>query len=284
MSWHPAPVRWAWGFVCFALLAPVSSSSGAGHDLWVMAGQYHLAPFETTRVFINNGDHFPESLLLLGQGRVTALALHGPAETQPISEFRVEGDSLSFEINPTSAGSHIVALSTRSRRVRLKAVEFNDYLDDNGLGSILAIREELGESNEAAVERYAKWAKALIDVGVLEADEEEPAWSKPVGHTIEIVPDENPNEVAAGGSFGVRVLYEGELLAGATVAGGKAGGAAGEILTTTDEDGHASVTVLSSGRWYLRTIHMIQRADDPEVRWESFWCTLTFEVRQGNEP
>ena len=161
MSRRPAPVRWARGFVFFAVLAPVSAT---GHDLWVMAGQYHLEPFETTRVFINNGDYFPESLLLLAQHRVTALALHGPAKTQPISEFRVEGKSLSFEISPTTAGSHIVALSTRSRRVRLKAVEFNDYLDDNGLGSILAIREELGESNEAAVERYAKWAKALIDV------------------------------------------------------------------------------------------------------------------------
>ena len=276
MSRPPAPVRWARGFVFLTLVAPVAA---AGHDLWVMAGQYHLVPFETTRVFINSGDHFPESLSLLGQHRVTALTLYGPAGAAPISEFRVEGKSLSFEISPTTAGSHIVALSTRSRRVRLKAEEFNDYLDDNGLVSILATREELGESEEPALERYAKWAKALIDVGELEADEEEPAWSKPVGHTIEIVPDENPNEVAAGGSFGLRVLYEGKPLAGATVAGGKAGGAAGEILTTTDDVGHASVTILSTGRWYLRAIHMTGDEDDPEVRWESFWCTLTFEVR-----
>ena len=173
----------------------------------------------------------------------------------------------------------MVALSTRPRRVRLKAKEFNDYLDDSGLESILAKREELSESGTAAVERYTKWAKALIDVGEPEAAEEEPAWSKPVGHTIEIVPDAKPNEVTAGGSFGLRVLYQGEPLAGVTVAGGKAGGAAGEVLTRTDADGHASVTILSSGRWYVRTIHMIQHEDDPQVRWESFWCTLTFEVR-----
>lgn len=282
MSRRPAPERRAWGLVFLALLAPVSAT---GHDLWVLAGQYHLEPFETTRVFINNGDIFPESLSLLGQHRVTALALHGPRDIRPISEFRVEGKSLSFEISPTKAGSHVIALSTRARRVRLKAKEFNDYLEDTGLESILRMREELGESAEAAVERYAKWAKALIDVSEPKADaepkveEEDPAWSKPIGHTIEIVPDENPNEVTAGGSFGLRVLYEGEPLAGVTVAGGKAGGAAGEVLTRTDADGHASVTILSSGRWYLRSIHMIRHEDDPEVRWESFWCTLTFEVR-----
>jgi len=276
MARRPAPERWARGLVFLVLLAPVSAT---GHDLWVLAGQYHLEPFETTRVFINSGDVFPESLSLLVQHRVTALALHGPAETRPISEFRAEGKSLSFEISPTSTGSHVLALSTRPRRVRLKAKEFTDYLDDTRLESILATREELGESGEATVERYAKWAKALIDVGELEADEEHPAWSKPVGHTIEIVPDENPNEVIAGGSFGLRVLYEGEPLAGVAVAGGRAGGAAGEVLTRTDADGRARVTILSSGRWYLRSIHMIRHEDDPEVRWESFWCTLTFEVR-----
>jgi len=276
MARRPAPERWAWGLVFLASLAP---GSATGHDLWVLAGQYHLEPFETTRVFINNGDLFPESLSLFGEHRVEELTLHGPTDVKHISEFRVEGKSLSFEISPTKAGSHIVALATRARRVRLKAKDFNDYLDDTGLESILATREELGESGEAAVERYSKWAKAFIDVGVLEVDEENPAWSKPIGHAIEIIPDENPNDVTAGGSFGVRVLYDGEPLAGVTVAGGKAGGAAGEILTRTDADGHASVTILSSGRWYLRSVHMIRHENDPEVRWESFWCTLTFEVR-----
>lgn len=276
MSRRPAPLRWARGVFLCALLAPVSA---AGHDLWVLAGQYHLEPFETTRVFINDGDLFPASLTLLGQHRVTALALHGPTETRPISEFRVEDNSLSFEISPAEAGSYVVALSTRPRRVRLKARDFNAYLDDSGLESIRAKREELSESETATVERYAKWAKALIDVGEPEEDEQSPAWSKPVGHTIEIVPDVNPNEVTAGGSFGLRVLYEGEPLAGVTVSGGKAGGLAGEVLTRTDAAGHANVTILSSGRWYLRTIHMIRRDDDPEVQWESFWCTLTFEVR-----
>ena len=69
-----------------------------------------------------------------------------------------------------------------------------------------------------------------------------------------------------GESLGLRVLYEGAPLVGAAVAGGKAGGPAGEILTTTDDDGRANVTILSSGRWSLRAIHMIPHEEDPEVR------------------
>ncbi len=278
MSRRPAPHHWAGAFVFVASLA--ITSSVPAHDLWVLAGQYRLEPFETTRIFVNSGDAFPESLSLLGEHRVTALALHTPSEKRSISEFRVEGKSLTFEITPAAPGSHVLALSTRARRVRLKAQDFSDYLDANGLDAISEMLLELGEEKQPAVERYAKWAKAVIDVGVLEEDEESPAWSKPVGHLLEIVPSVNPNAVAPGGPLTVRVVYDGEALVGASVMGGKAGGSGGEILTKTDGEGLVEVTISSAGRWFLRTIHMIRLDDDPEVRWESFWATLTFEVRE----
>jgi len=256
------------------------SLTATSHDLWVLAGQYRLDPGETTRIFINNGDAFPESLTLLGEHRVTALELHGAESTEPVSGLRVEGESLSFEVTPPTSGSYVVALSTRARRVRLKPEDFLDYLEENRLDRITAMLEDLGESNQAAVERYTKWAKAFMDVGDLGESEAASTWSEPVGHTLEIVPGVNPNAVTPGGTLPVRVLYDGEPLAGATVSGGKAGGPAREILTKTDEDGRAEVIVSVPGRWFLRTIHMVRHEDDPEVRWESFWCTVTFEVRE----
>lgn len=282
MSRRPAPLQWARGFVFMGVL--VVAPSALAHDLWVLAGQYRLEPFETTRVFINNGDVFPQSLSLLGEYRVTALDLYTPSEKVAISDFRVEGKSLTFEISPSVAGSHVVALSTRPRRVRLKADDFADYLEANHLDSILDMLTELGEEKQPAVERYTKWAKATIDVGEPEGAEDEPAWSKPVGNTLEIVPLYNPSSVLPGGRLRVRVLYEGEPLAGASVTGGKAGGGEAEIVTNTDSDGVAEVTLLTPGRWYLRTIHMIRLDGDPEMRWESFWATLTFELRDpGSE-
>lgn len=276
---RPAPARRARGFFLIGVLFGVSFGARA-HDLWVVAGQYRLDAGETTRVFINNGDAFPESLTLLGEHRVTALELYGPDGAEPISAFRVEGESLSFEVTPQTPGSHVVALSTRARRVRLKPEDFRDYLEENRLGDMTAMLEDLGESDRAAVERYTKWAKAFIDVGELGEDRAASTWSEPVGHPIEIVPGANPNAVVPGSTLPVRVLYDGEPLAGATVSGGKAGGPAREILTETDEDGRAEVIVSLPGRWFLRTIHMVRHEDDPEVRWESFWCTVTFEVRE----
>ncbi len=283
----PAPARRVRGLV-FLVLALWTSSAGA-HDLWLVAGKYRLAPGELTRVFINSGDQFPESLSLVGELRLATVAVHGPLEVRRISAFRVDGKSLSFDLQATAVGSHVLALGTRPRRVRLKADDFHDYIEENGLERILALRDELGESADAAVERYSKWAKATIDVGGVgdpESESEkdtEPSWSRPVGHRIEIVPSRNPNRVLPGEELEVQLLYEGQPLADMPIFGGKAGGPRGEIKTKTDGSGKAVVTIPSDGRWYLSSIHLVRLDDDPQISWESFWCTLTFEIEEPGE-
>ncbi|TDI34978.1 MAG: DUF4198 domain-containing protein [Acidobacteria bacterium] len=289
MQLFPAPARRVRGFL-FLALALWTSSAGA-HELWLMAGKYRLAPGELTRVFINSGDQFPESLSLVSELRLETVALHGPLETRPIHTFRVDGKSLSFDLQATAIGSHVVALGTRPRRVRLKAKDFQDYLEENGLERILALRDELGENEDATVERYSKWAKATIDVDVTMGDsgsgesdlDKEPSWSKPVGHTIEIVPSRNPNRVRPGEELEVQLFYQGEPLADIPIFGGKAGGPRGEIRTSTDGSGKAVVTIPSDGRWYLSAIHLVRVDDDPQILWESFWCTLTFEIAEQGE-
>ena len=291
----PAPARRVRGFVFLVAHAlgtlALWTSSASAHDLWLVVGKYRLAPGEITRVFVNSGDQYPESLSLLGELRLTTVALHGPLEARRISAFRVDGKSLSFDLQGTAIGSHVIALGTRPRRVRLKAEDFEDYLEENGLERILALRDELGENADAAVERYSKWAKATIDVVVGVGDPEseeshadtEPSWSKPVGHRIEIVPSRNPNRVLPGEELELQLLYEGEPLAEMPILGGKAGGPRGEIKTKTDGSGKAIVTIPSDGRWYLSSIHLVRVDDDPQISWESFWCTLTFEIEEPSE-
>lgn len=271
-----------WPAVFFFFLATWVCRQAGAHDLWIVPGTFHLEAARKTRVFINNGDSFPESLSLLGAHRVERLEVRGPTQTTDVSELRIDGNSLTFELSPKEPGAHVLALETRPRLVRLSADEFNDYLEEEGLERALELREELGELEEAAVERYTKWAKVVVQVGEtsLEDEEDEP-WARPVGHTLEIVPGSHPNRVVAGSQLEVQVLYEGEPVAGLTLVGARAGGPAREIRTVTDSKGMATVRPESSGRWYLRGIHMIRFEADPQVRWESFWCTLSFEVGPG---
>jgi hypothetical protein len=59
------PVR---GALSLLLLFP---APGFAHDLWILPGKYRLGVGELTRVFVNNGDVFPESLTLLGEQRLS---------------------------------------------------------------------------------------------------------------------------------------------------------------------------------------------------------------------
>jgi hypothetical protein len=244
------------------------------HDLWVIPGKFVIEPGEKVRVFLHSGDRFPNSTALLSKRRIESFILHGPSTESPVSAFVAEGDSLTAEIAGPESGTAVLALAIKPRVIRLKADEFNEYLEEDGLPRILELRKRLGETNHSAVERYAKWAKAILKVG----DREDDTWSKPIGLKLEIVPRRNPYTLRPGESSPVVVLFDGEPLPGVTVVGGRAGPSSRRVKSVTDSDGEASLVLEEPGRWYLSAIHMIRLPDDPEAEWESFWATVTFEV------
>jgi uncharacterized GH25 family protein len=264
--------RWV---VFFVLSVLVLASVGRAYDLWVIPGKFVLSPGERTRIFINSGDEFPQSASLVGEHRIESFSLVTSRGRKPLNGLVADGKSLTVELTAPDAGTAVLALATKSRLVRLKADEFNAYLKEDGLPQILALREERDEMTQPVVERYTKWAKAILRVG----EEIDETWSQPVGHRIEIVPESDWQEMGAGETVVFRVLFEGEPLAGVTVTGTRAGGARNELQALTDEDGRARMSLTKAGRWYLHTIHMVRLKDDPHVQWESFWATLTFEVQ-----
>lgn len=263
-------------FPVFILAVLLFASVGEAHDLWVIPGKFILSPGERIRVFINSGDEFPQSESLVADHRIDSFSLVTTQGQMPLSGLTADGKSLTVEIAATDAGTALLALATKSRLVRLNADDFNEYLEEDGLPQVLALREERDELTQPVVERYAKWAKAVLQVG----DEVDETWKEPVGHRIEIVPEDDCYGVQPGEEIGLSVLFEGEPLSGVTVMGGRAGGPRHEVGAVTDEEGRARLPITEAGRWYLHCIHMIRLEEDSQIQWESFWATLTFEVRR----
>jgi hypothetical protein len=257
--------------VALTIVPPVYS-----HDLWIVPGKFAVQPGEKIRIFINSGDSFPVSDALLNVARVGSFTFH-PASSEgfEITSLASDGMSLTAEVTATEPGTAAVTLALEPRVIRLKAEEFNQYLADEGLSTLLELRQASGESNEPAVERYTKWAKALLSVG----DESDDRWSKPVGMKLEVVPHAPPRTLHRGATLPFVVLFEGKPLPEVTVVGGRAGTPAHRVRTVTDANGEASVVLQEAGRWYLRALHVIRLRDDPEAQWESFWTTITFEVQ-----
>jgi uncharacterized GH25 family protein len=263
--------KWFASGVCCLLMA----SHLHAHDLWVVPGKFQLRSGEKIRIFLNSGDDFPKSDSLLGEFRISSFTLFSTSEQIPLSRFVADGKSLTTEMKAPLRGTVVLALETKPRLVRLKADEFNEYVKEEGLLRIFGEREEHGELDDAVVERYTKWAKAILVV-----EEGDDTWQKPTGMTIEIMPEDDPYEYKAGQELSFQVLFDGKPLPGSTLVAQRAGGPPKELEYVTGNEGRARFTFAESGRWYVRTIHMIRLVDDPETQWESFWTTLTFEVQE----
>ena len=271
----PSAVGHSRAVVCLAsaliLATPVFS-----HDLWVVPGKFFLQPGERVRVFINSGDAFPVSDALIDRARIESFTLHSASSAETsVTDFVADGKSLTTEIAVPEPGTVALVLALEPRLIRLKPEEFNQYLEDESLLHLLRLREALGESGQPTVERYTKWAKALLNVG----DQRDNRSSKPMELRLEIVPRTPPHALRPGASLPVVILFDGQPLPDVTVVGGRAGTPAHRVRVVTDSNGEASVVLEGPGRWYLRALHMIRLQGDPEADWESFWTTITFEVQ-----
>ncbi len=165
------------GALCLAL-ALIIATPVFPHDLWIVPGKFVIQPGEKVRVFINSGDGFPVSDALVNVARIESLTFHSTSSGKNrIAGFVAAGKSLTAEITASEPGAAGLALALEPHLIRLKPEEFNQYLVDEGLPQLVKLREALGESEEPAVERYTKWAKALLSVG----DEPDERWWSPRG-------------------------------------------------------------------------------------------------------
>ena len=144
------------------------------------------------------------------------------------------------------------------------------------MDAIVAERARRGETAKPGREIYSRAIKSLLAVTGSEAGDV----TRPLGLTLEIVPEVDPYRLPSPKSITVRILHEGKPLAGALVhAFPKADPKAGS-QTRTEADGRMSFAVDRPGPWLVKTVHMIRAEGDPRADWESLWASLVFEAAQ----
>ena len=276
-----------------AVLTVVVATAVRAHTMFLKLDSFFLEPNSTGSVALLNGD-FDLSENVIDRDRMLDVSVVGPGGVvhPPESAWT---DSAVFHWSPDSvdtsiltfetgaAGTYMIGVSTAARVFTLTAEEFNEYLVHDGIVDAIVQREAAGRTNEEATERYSKHVKALVQVGGARSGE----WSHELGYPVEFIPLQNPYALAAGDELQVRFLRAGQpvgnQLVYASYDGHHGHDAAGEhveaVTTRTNEDGVATIPLTGAGRWYVRTIHMVETTTEPDVDYESNWATLTFEVR-----
>lgn len=245
-----------------------------GHNLWLIGKN------ENTRIRIeaNTGDHFPESDSAVKPERIADFRVVLSNGFTPITNYRVEENSLVADVPTENDKSFCVALALSAHPITLEAQKFAGYIKEENAEEFVKPNFVAEQTTEPQRESYTKFAKVLIESSKPQTDN---ISSFVAGHRLEIVPQIAPSKTNNNHRIlAVQVLFEGKPIQGLRVSSGCEDLNGGEYLShaLTDENGMADVVIPESGHWFART-HLIRpHLDKENFDWESFWASVTFRI------
>lgn len=264
--------------ITLAILAVIVLSVPAlSHEYW----------FEPEKFFVSVGDTVPVHLFVgerlkadeeraLQMEKTPLFQMFAASGFQDLKAIGKDGQTPVAQVSFKSAGNHLIAMARNWSEITLDAEKFTEYLREEGLDSIIAQREQSGEANKPARERYSRYLKSLVQAGT---DHDE-TYRREIGFTLEIVPQANPYGLKPGDLLKVRVLFEGKPLSNAKIFADNR--EAEDVRTQeskTSGDGTAMFKINRSGLWLVRLVHMRRCKNKTDGDWESFWAAFTFGAK-----
>lgn len=270
--------------------AALAAAPASAHDFWIEPATFTPAPGSTIAVALRVGAELPGDPVPRREERIVRFALVGPLDAPaPDGDSPAEG-ALGGVEGATPAGvarvdgPGLYALVYRSTDapIELPAAKFEHYLVEEGLERISELRAARGESAEPGRELYSRSVKALLAVGRGgRAGGDRADGDRPVGLDLELVAEHDPRERQPAGGFPIRLLRDGEPLAGALVEAVRLDATdaelADELADRSDVDGRVRFD-LAAGRWRITAVDMRPAPAGSDADWNSVWTALTFEV------
>lgn len=262
------------------LLLLLAAAHALSHDYWLEPENFFLPASGgnvPVRLLVGEGLKSDEERPLQKQrtGKFVLLSAKGSLDLLASNE---DGQTPVVSVSLNADGNHLLAMERKWTSIKIEPDKFKQYLHEEGLESIIAMRERAGESDTEGRERYSRYLKTLLQVGNRSDD----TFKRIVGHRLEIIPQTNPYRAKHGDMLGVRISFDGKPLAGVKVfAENRDGGVTLKQDALTSHDGIARFKLNRRGMWSIRLVHM-QRctaSDCDGMDWESFWAAYTFGMR-----
>ena len=259
-----------------ALIA--ASARLLAHDLWIEPSAFVVTADQPLAVRLKVG------MDLLGDpvARETALidrfVAVNAGESMPVPG--VEGVDPAGAVRVATTGLLIVGYASKPARIVLPARKFNEYLAEEGLETIAALRARRNQTDVDAREEFSRCAKALVASGAPASTNADRA----LGFTLELIAERNPYTLHAGGELPVRLLFKGRPLRDALVMALNKRDASAKLSGRTDAGGRVKFRLAQPGMWLIKAVHMIEAPAGGDAQWSSFWASLTFQMPNASAP
>lgn len=260
-------------------LALLTGPAATAHDFWIEPHSFRTAPGSELAANLMVGDHEKRQRSPIREKRILSLRSIGPAGiTDQRTHLLLGASDADMHLPLDGTGTHILVLETDHVPITLPADRFNAYIRQEGLTPAIAWRTANGADEKPGRELYGRCAKAIVQSGTAD-----PALSahvtRPVGLSLEIVPEIHPGLLKAGQPLPVRVLFDGAPLSGARVTLtdlGPGGDVVAQIIT--DATGRASLTIPHAGNWLLNTVWTRPLADQSVADFQTTFSSLSFAI------
>ena len=249
--------------------------SSAAHDFWIEPSTFRPEAGEVVDLSLRVGEGFGGEPVVRSRAAIERFVLVEASGDRSVGG--VEGADPAGRIRVMERGLPVAAFQSRGTKIELEAGKFEGYLAAEGLDHVRAARRASGTTGSPGREVYSRCAKALLEVGAAaDGTTRDPTATRPIGLTLEIVPEATVLDAGAEEPIGFRVLYEGRPLAGALVTALHQGRPDLARAVRSDSAGRVAFTLPGSGPWLVKSVHMIAAMPRSDYDWESFWASLTF--------
>ena len=246
------------------------------HDLWIEPTTFSPEPGQIVGVRLRVGQDLLGDPLPRDPALVNQFVVEDAAGRQPV--YGRDGADPAGLLRVAMPGLLVIGYRSNPSAAELAADKFNQYVKEEGLDAVAALRARRNETGASAHELFSRCAKSLV----LSGSPSEAQGDRLLGFTLELVAERNPYAIRAGEDLPVRLTYEERPLAGALVVAMNRLHPAEKLAARTDNAGRVRFRLRPGGMWLVKAVHMVPAPAGANAQWVSFWASLTFELQTRN--
>ena len=235
------------------------STAAHAHDPWFLLPSYNIAPGGSSPVYIGYGHVFPVDGFLEKKNVKSAEIVSPDGRKSPLKE-----EEIGYSVSALDEAGAYVLLASQQGGFYTRTKQGNKRQSKEGLKDVINCSYSM------------KSAKALVSVGDAGG-----AFDRKYDHPLEIIPLTDPADLKVGDFMSVQILMHGEPYSSEVYAtyGGFSPDGAYAYTKTADNDGKASIKILSSGPWMIKVKAEEPYSDTKICDIQRYTSTLTFGVR-----
>jgi len=264
--------------IWLAGLLAVVAAPAAAHDFWIQAHPFDTPIPNRVLLTIQVGHAQFRDRWGVDASHVVAFHTIGPdGDIDRKSDLRLGSPGYDAIISLDHPGSYIMAMQSTQSPSQLPFLRFNDYVTFEGISPIIEQRKRLHQERADGRELYSRRAKTLLQVGPVDAASIARV-TRPVGLSLEIVPEKHPLALGADRVLPLHVLFNGRPLGGATVKLTNLDADAEPVeKEITGRDGRTAMHIPKPGKWQLNVIWSAP-IHDPRADFATTFSSFAFEI------